>query len=102
MLAQLVSEHPRVFRRVPDEESRAEAGTEGGLRLLHAALRTRDFGRVSGQAVVHRLLRAEARNWRQYSECISRQKDDVLRMSTASPFDEVANVVKRIRSAGIL
>src|SRR5712671_2627810 len=98
----MFSEHPCVFRRVPDEEGRPEARTEGGLRLLHAALRARDFGRVSGQEVVHRLVRGESRNWRQYSECISGQEDDILRMTTAPAFDEVANVVERIGSARVL
>ena len=87
---------------MPDEEDRAEAGAERGLRLGHAALGARDFGRVAGEEIVHRLLGREPRDRRQHAERIGGQKDDVLRMPGATARRRVRDVVQRIGGARVL
>src|SRR5437764_627294 len=87
---------------MPDQKRRAKTCAEGGLRLLYAALGTGDLRSVAGKEVVHRLLRSELCNRRQYPEGVSSQKDHVLRMAAASAFDVIPDVVQWIRCAGVL
>ena len=58
-------------------EGRAEAGGEGGHRFHHPLLGARHLGGVTGEIVIHGLLRRELCQWRQHTEGVGREHHDV-------------------------
>ena len=85
------------------QESLAEASREGRGRLGDAALGTCELCRKSGQEVVLGLLRRQNGNRRQYTECICRKENHVLRCrSVRNRLNNLFDVINRIRHAGVL
>ena len=90
-----------VFGRVPNEERRAEACGEGRLGFFYANFRTRDFGGVTGNEVVHRLFGGQLADRRKNAERVAGEKNDVFRMTALAAFLDVLDVMNRVGSAGV-
>ena len=85
------------------EECLAEASREGRSRLCNTALCTGQLGCETREEVILGLLRAQDRYWRQYSEGISREEDNVLGSRTCRYRSyDLLDVVDRIRDTGVL
>ena len=99
---QLFAQQRRVGRRGPRQKRRAEAGAEGGLRLLaQAALGARNLGRVAAQKVIHGLLRRQLRDRRQHAESVGGQENHVARMPAHAGNQGVLDEIERIRRARV-
>ena len=102
VLLQQLTKHVGVLRWMPHEKHCAKTRAECCLRFGHATFGAGHFRGVSRQEVIHRLFGRELRDGRQHAECIGREKYDVQRMSTASAWHVILDVVQRIRRTRIL
>src|SRR5271157_1041094 len=79
----------------------SETGGKSSLRLGNAGLGTSHFGGISGQKMVHGLVRGQFGNRRQYPEGITGEHDDIGGMPTHAGADDIGYMGDRIRGTGI-
>ena len=102
MLAQLLSQHLRVDRRMAGEERRTEARAEGGLRLRYAPLGARQLRGVPRQEMVHRLLGRQPRDRGQHAEGIGGQEHYLPRVAADPRQHRVRNEMDRVAGPRVL
>jgi hypothetical protein len=102
VLLHLLGEHGGVLGRVEHDEGRAEAGGEGGLRLLDAVLRAGDQSGVAADEVVHGLRQVQLAHRREHAEGVARQEDHVLGVRADAWYLGVGDVLDRVGSPSVL
>ena len=84
------------------QESSTEASRECRSRFSDTTFCTSQLSSKSRQEVVLSLCRIQDRYWRQYTECISRQEDNLFSVRTLRDrFHNVFDVVNRIRNTSV-
>ncbi|QTK80153.1 hypothetical protein AT6N2_C2567 [Agrobacterium tumefaciens] len=101
VLADQLTQQVAVFRRVARHEGCAKACGEGGFRLGHALFRAGDLCGVTGEEVVHGLLRRQPGDRRQHAEGVGRQHDDRPWMAGNAGLRRIRDEVQRISAAGV-
>src|SRR4029077_12597576 len=101
MRLQALLEHFRIADRVQREKRGSEASAESRLGLGDTGLSPGYLGRVPGQEVIHRLVRCEPADGRQYAKGIAGEEEDIARMVAASRRLAVVNEIDRISRAGV-
>src|SRR5580692_7428378 len=87
---------------MPDHERCAETGGECSLRLGNPDFRSRNFGSISRNEVIHRLLGRESGHRRQHAKGITCQKNNVGRVSSNTRYFRILDEFDRVRAAGVL
>ena len=84
------------------EEGSPKTGREGRLRLRNAAFCSGQLAGVTGEEIIHCLIRREYRNWRQDSVGISRKENNFLGgRSFGDRFNDVFDVIDRIGNTSV-
>ena len=82
-------------------EGGAKASGEGRLRLRHAPFGSGHTGGIAAEEMIHGLFRRQLRNRRQYAKGISRQHDDILRLTAHPRCFDIGNEINRVRGTGV-
>ena len=98
----LLDEFLCVLSGVQFEECLSEASRECRCGLGDAALCTSQLGRESREEVVLCLLGCQDRHGRKYSECVSREEDDVLGCWSRTAWLDVVDVVDGVGDTCVL
>src|ERR1700722_14088223 len=102
VLLEPASEHFCVHSRCKGQARRSKARRELRDRLAaQSRFRSGELRGVTREEVIHRLLRRELRNRRQYTESVSRQKEQVLWMAAHAWNYGILNKLDRIRGARV-
>lgn len=86
---------------MPNEERRAEASGEGRLGFFNTDFGTGHLRGITGNEVVHRLFRRQLADRRENAECVTGEKNDVLRMTALAAFLDVFDIVNRVGRTSI-
>ena len=102
VLGDALAELLRVDVRIERQEWRAETRAEGRARFGHALLGAGHLRGVAREVVIHRALRRQTRDRRQYAIGIGRQHHDVLRMAAGARRHRIVDELDRVRGARVL
>ena len=102
MLLHLVAEQLGVCRRVQRQKGFTEAGRKRRLRLRDTTLSAGDLGGVAGEEVVHRLFLGQLGDWRQNTEGIAGQENNIFGVSTLEARIMIVDMLNRVGDPGIL
>ena len=91
-----------VLSRVQLEECLTEASRESRSWLCDTTLCSSELSCEAREEVVLSLCRCEDRNWREHTECISREEDNILSSRSRRTWLDVVDMVDRVRNTSVL